>query len=96
MLQIANASVRSILILQTKFIGDVVLASTLARNLQLQYPGVSIVFLCEAGLAESAEFLQKVIAGIGSDRFAGPFRFDDATWVSFRPVSRRNNHRARA
>ena len=28
MLQIANASVRSILILQTKFIGDVVLAST--------------------------------------------------------------------
>ena len=36
------------------------------------------------GLAESAEFLQKVIAGIGPDRFAGPFRFDDATWVSFR------------
>ena len=36
------------------------------------------------GLAESALFLQKVIAGIGADRFAEPFCFDDATWVSFR------------
>jgi Lon protease-like protein len=36
------------------------------------------------GLAESAEFLRKVIAGIGAERFAEPFRFDDATWVSFR------------
>jgi uncharacterized protein len=25
-----------------------------------------------------------VIAGIGADRFAEPFRFEDATWVSFR------------
>jgi Lon protease-like protein len=37
-----------------------------------------------AGLAECAEFLGKVIAGIGADRFAEPFRFEDATWVSFR------------
>jgi Lon protease-like protein len=36
------------------------------------------------GLADSAEFLRKVIAGIGPDRFAEPFHFDDATWVSFR------------
>jgi Lon protease-like protein len=36
------------------------------------------------GLAESAEFLRKVIAGIGADRFAEPLRFDDATWVGFR------------
>ena len=36
------------------------------------------------GLAESAEFLRKVIAGIGAQRFSGPFHFDDATWVSFR------------
>ncbi len=36
------------------------------------------------GLAESAAFLQKVIAGIGTDRFTGPADFDDATWVSFR------------
>ncbi|MDX8481276.1 glycosyltransferase family 9 protein [Mesorhizobium sp. VK24D] len=50
--QIPPTSVRSILILQTKFIGDIVLASTLARNLQLEYPGVSIIFLCEAGLAD--------------------------------------------
>ena len=37
-----------------------------------------------AGLAESAAFLRKVIAGIGEQRFAPPFRFDDASWVSFR------------
>lgn len=36
------------------------------------------------GLAESAEFLRKVIAGIGAERFREPFRFDDASWVSFR------------
>jgi len=51
MLQISPTPFRSILILQTKFIGDIVLASTLARNLQLEYPGVRIVFLCEARLA---------------------------------------------
>ncbi|PDQ18567.1 glycosyl transferase family 9 [Mesorhizobium sanjuanii] len=39
---------RSILILQTKFIGDIVLTSTLARNLRLEYPDARIVFLCEA------------------------------------------------
>jgi uncharacterized protein len=37
-----------------------------------------------AGLAESTEFLRKVVAGIGADRFAQPLDFDDATWVSFR------------
>ena len=37
-----------------------------------------------SGLAESAEFLRKVIAGIGADRFIEPFRFDDASWVGFR------------
>jgi Lon protease-like protein len=37
-----------------------------------------------AGLAESADFLRKVIAGIGEQRFAPPFRFDDASWVGFR------------
>jgi uncharacterized protein len=36
------------------------------------------------GLAESVEFLRKLIAGIGAERFAQPLRFDDATWVSFR------------
>jgi Lon protease-like protein len=36
------------------------------------------------GLAESAEFLRKVIAGIGAQRFSEPFAFDDATWVGFR------------
>ena len=36
------------------------------------------------GLAECAELLRKIIAGIGEERFAQPFRFDDATWVGFR------------
>jgi Lon protease-like protein len=36
------------------------------------------------GLAESAQFLRKVIAGIGTDRFTGPTNFEDASWVSFR------------
>ena len=36
------------------------------------------------GLAESADFLRKVIRGIGAERFTEPFRFEDATWVSFR------------
>ncbi|CCV12445.1 hypothetical protein MESS4_430091 [Mesorhizobium sp. STM 4661] len=39
---------RSILIIQTKFIGDIVLASALAKNLRLEYPEARIVFLCEA------------------------------------------------
>lgn len=45
------ADVRSILILQTKYIGDLVLASALAKNLQIAYPGARIVFLCEARCA---------------------------------------------
>lgn len=40
--------IRSILIIQTKFIGDIVLASALAKNLRLEYPEARIVFLCEA------------------------------------------------
>jgi Lon protease-like protein len=36
------------------------------------------------GFAECAEFLGKLIAGIGAERFAQPLRFDDASWVSFR------------
>ena len=37
-----------------------------------------------AGFPECAEFLRKAIAGIGAERFAEPFRFDDASWVGFR------------
>jgi Lon protease-like protein len=36
------------------------------------------------GLAECADFLRKLVAGIGARRFAEPFLFDDATWVGFR------------
>jgi Lon protease-like protein len=36
------------------------------------------------GFAECAEFLGKLIPGIGPERFAQPFRFEDPSWVSFR------------
>jgi Lon protease-like protein len=36
------------------------------------------------GLAQCADFLRKLIAGIGSERFAEPYLFDNATWVGFR------------
>jgi hypothetical protein len=36
------------------------------------------------GLAECAQFLAKAIVGIGQQRFAEPFAFDDASWVGFR------------
>ena len=36
------------------------------------------------GLAECADFLRKVIAGIGPERFAQPLAYDNASWVSFR------------
>jgi len=36
------------------------------------------------GLADCAEFLRKLIAGIGTQRFAEPYLYDNATWVGFR------------
>ena len=36
------------------------------------------------GFEECADFLRKVIAGIGAERFAEPLRFEDASWVGFR------------
>ncbi len=36
------------------------------------------------GFAECADFLRKVIAGIGEERFTRPLRFEDASWVGFR------------
>lgn len=49
--QLCPGPIRSILILQTKHIGDLVLASALANNLRLEYPGVRIAFLCDARFA---------------------------------------------
>lgn len=37
-----------------------------------------------AGFEECVDFLRKVIAGIGAERFAEPLRFEDASWVGFR------------
>jgi Lon protease-like protein len=36
------------------------------------------------GMAECADFLRKVIAAIGAERFSEPLRLDDPSWVSFR------------
>jgi Lon protease-like protein len=36
------------------------------------------------GMAQCAEFLRKVIAGIGTERFKEPLDFGNASWVSFR------------
>jgi Lon protease-like protein len=36
------------------------------------------------GLAQCAEFVRKVMAGIGPERFTEPYRFEDASWVGFR------------
>jgi len=35
-------------------------------------------------LAESADFVRKVVEALGSARFAQPYRYDDASWVGFR------------
>ena len=48
-----------------------------------KYPAES-GYVDAAGFAECAEFLRKVIAGIGAQRFAEPFAFDDPSWVGFR------------
>ena len=36
------------------------------------------------GLEQCAQFLRKAILGIGTERFAEPYRFEDASWVGFR------------
>ena len=35
-------------------------------------------------LAQSAEFVRRVVESLGSSRFAQPCRYDDASWVGFR------------
>jgi Lon protease-like protein len=35
-------------------------------------------------LAQSADFVRKVVGALGSSRFAQPHRYDDASWVGFR------------
>ena len=36
------------------------------------------------GLAECSAFLRKAVTAIGAERFAQPFDYEDATWVSLR------------
>lgn len=51
MFQTSSAPYRSILVIQTKYLGDLVLASALAENLRCEFPDARLVFLCEASLA---------------------------------------------
>ncbi|MER9934563.1 glycosyltransferase family 9 protein [Mesorhizobium sp. M0088] len=44
--------IRSICIVQTKFLGDVTLTSALVRNLRLAYPNASITMVCAPGLKQ--------------------------------------------
>ncbi|MER8467291.1 glycosyltransferase family 9 protein [Mesorhizobium sp. M1396] len=44
--------IRSILVIQTKYIGDVTLTSALVRNLRLCYPQASMTMICAPGLKQ--------------------------------------------
>jgi heptosyltransferase-3 len=46
----APHSIRSILVIQTKFLGDIILTSVLLNALRRQYPQAAITVLCSAGL----------------------------------------------
>ncbi|WP_244620055.1 glycosyltransferase family 9 protein [Mesorhizobium sp. NFR06] len=77
MLPVRSGPVRSILILQTKQIGDLVLASALASNLQLEYPGARIVFLCDgrfAGLLTANDIASEVVTFRRSHMRGTPLR----------------------
>ncbi|WP_083918385.1 glycosyltransferase family 9 protein [Mesorhizobium metallidurans] len=47
---VARTNIQSILVNQTKFIGDVILTSVLTRHLRATYPKATIALLCAAGL----------------------------------------------
>ncbi|CCV10360.1 glycosyltransferase family 9 protein [Mesorhizobium sp. STM 4661] len=47
---VARTNIQSILVNQTKFIGDVILTSVLTRHLRATYPKATIALLCASGL----------------------------------------------
>jgi heptosyltransferase-3 len=47
-MSILSKPVLSILVVQTKFLGDLIIASSLSRSLQHEFPEAHITFLCEA------------------------------------------------
>ncbi len=61
-------AVGSILIIQTKYIGDVVLTSALVRNLRLAYPEAKLAMLCAPGLRHFVTSLNIADEAIGFDR----------------------------
>ncbi|TIV14880.1 MAG: glycosyltransferase family 9 protein, partial [Mesorhizobium sp.] len=77
MSQVRAGTVRSILILQTKYIGDLVLSSALAKNLRLEYPGARIVFLCDgrfAGFLTANDIASEVVTFRRSHMRGTPLR----------------------
>ncbi|TPI12459.1 glycosyltransferase family 9 protein [Mesorhizobium sp. B4-1-3] len=61
-------NIRSILVIQTKYIGDVILTSVLVRNLRLAYPNAAIAMLCAAGLRDFVTSQNIADEAIGFDR----------------------------
>lgn len=61
-------AIKSILVIQTKYIGDVILTSALVRNLRLAYPNATIAMLCAAGLRDFVDTQNIADVAIGFDR----------------------------
>jgi heptosyltransferase-3 len=47
-----TSPLQSVLIIQTKFLGDLVLSSALVRNIRLQFAGAQVVMLCAEGFEQ--------------------------------------------
>jgi heptosyltransferase-3 len=60
-------AIHSILIIQTKYIGDVILTSAMVRNLRLAYPDATVTMLCTMGLRQFVVKQQIVDQAIGFD-----------------------------
>jgi heptosyltransferase-3 len=63
-------SIKSILVIQTKYIGDVILTSALVRNLRLAYPNATTAMLCAPGLRDFVVSQNIADVAIGFDRRA--------------------------
>ncbi|WP_246677064.1 glycosyltransferase family 9 protein [Mesorhizobium sp. B2-4-15] len=61
-------TIKSILVIQTKYIGDVILTSVLVRNLRLAYPNAAIAMLCAPGLRDFVVSQNIADVAIGFER----------------------------
>ncbi|TGQ04844.1 MULTISPECIES: glycosyltransferase family 9 protein [unclassified Mesorhizobium] len=64
----ARPIVASILVIQTKYIGDMVLTSAVVRNLRLSFPGARITILCTPGLCSFVVAQKIADDALGFDR----------------------------